>query len=478
MTGDVAHEPGIELDPGTRRVGGTVLVGGSPRRAVRLSPEGARVVDRLVRGEPVASTEATRRLVRRLTDHGLAHPRPAAAVHRAGDVGIVVPVRDQPDELADTLAAVAGHDQRVIVVDDGSRDRAAVDAAVRGRAELVRLDRSVGPGGARDVGWRRLDVPLIAFSDAGCHPDGGWVDRLLGHFADPSVAAVAPRIASAPRPGLPALLRRYEVARPTLDRGARQASVRPGGAVPFVPATFLLVRRQALAEIGGFDGQLRFGEDVDLVWRLLDAGHVVRYDPGVVVTHPTRTSAAEWLRQRYRYGTSAGRLGRKHPAALAPIGASPSVGAWSLVALGWPIAGTVAGGVATLRGARRVRPFAASRTDALSQALTAHVEAGLALGTALRRAWWPVAVVVAVAARRARRPLLAIALAPSVVEWLRRRPPMAPWSWLAAHLADDVAYSSGVWVGCLRERHAAALLPGRRWSDVRRRGVPAMRGHE
>ena len=51
-----------------------------------------------------------------------------------------------------------------------------------------------------------------------------------------------------------------------------------------MPTAALVVRRAVLED--GLDTALRYGEDVDLVWRLHDAGWRVRYDPAVVVgTH-------------------------------------------------------------------------------------------------------------------------------------------------------------------------------------------------
>ncbi|MBF6096422.1 glycosyltransferase family 2 protein, partial [Nocardia cyriacigeorgica] len=85
----------------------------------------------------------------------------------------------------------------------------------------------------------------------------------------------------------------------------------------------------ALAELGGFDERLRFGEDVDVVWRLTDAGHLVRYHPAAVVTHRPRATLGSWLRQRYDYGTSAAPLARRHPGRLA----CARVSAWH--ALSW-----------------------------------------------------------------------------------------------------------------------------------------------
>ena len=79
--------------------------------------------------------------------------------------------------------------------------------------------------------------------------------------------------------------------------------MRPGSRVSYVPTAALLVRRSALDSVaiddaaipapghlagpgplssrGVFDPALRYGEDVDLIWRLHDAGWRVRYEPSV-----------------------------------------------------------------------------------------------------------------------------------------------------------------------------------------------------
>ena len=80
---------GIAFDPETRFVGPDVLFGGSPPRLLRLNPAGVRALDEL-RGGPVGSPDSGR-LARRLTDTGLAHPRPPARP-RAAEVTVVIPV--------------------------------------------------------------------------------------------------------------------------------------------------------------------------------------------------------------------------------------------------------------------------------------------------------------------------------------------------------------------------------------------------
>ncbi len=83
----------------------------------------------------------------------------------------------------------------------------------------------------------------------------------MGHFDDPLVAIVAPRVRSLlGRPQ--GLISRYLAARSPLDMGPREADVKPGGRVSYVPAATLVVRRSVLEQ--GFDENLRYGEDVDL----------------------------------------------------------------------------------------------------------------------------------------------------------------------------------------------------------------------
>ncbi len=202
---------------------------------VRLTDAGAAFV-REGRGP---RSDGERALVRRLSDAGLIHRSGGTGPFGVHDVTVVVPVHDDAVGLAATLAAEPG----AAVVDDAD-----------GR----------GPAWARNKGWRAADRPIVAFLDAGCVPEPGWLEALLPHLAE-DVAAVAPRVASAPDADL---IARYEGVRSPLDRGRRPGPVRPGSWVPYVPTAALVVRRDALAAMGGFDESLRYGEDVDFVWRL------------------------------------------------------------------------------------------------------------------------------------------------------------------------------------------------------------------
>ena len=345
----------------------------------------------------------------------------------------------------------------VVVVDDGSLARERRRAPVR--RQIVRHDTPRGPAAARNTGWRATAAPVVAFVDADVEPAPGWLPALLAHLADPVVGAVAPRIVPLVPPGVPGWLAAYERVRSPLDLGPAPASVRPGSRVPYVPTAALVVRRDALARAGGFDEAMRHGEDVDLAWRLAAAGWTIRYEPRATAGHPIRSDLAAWLRQRYGYGSSAAPLALRHDGAVAPLTVSGwSAVAWGLVAVGAPAAGVAAGAATTAALVPRLRSLSHPWREAGRLAGLGNLYAGRQVADALRRAWFPLLVPMAVRAR-SRPALAAVLAAPALIEWVERRPGLDPARWAALRLADDLAYGAGLWAGSLAERTTAALRP-------------------
>jgi mycofactocin glycosyltransferase len=435
----------LALDGTVRRFdAGRTLLGGAPLRVLRLTPAGARLVDAWGDGEPVTTG---RQLADRLVDGGLAHPRHEHGPYAAKDVTAVIPVHGpDPGELRSLLTRTG---ITTVVVDDASPTPLP--------HSTIRHERARGPAGARNAGASRATTPLIAFLDADCRPSEGWLDPLLPHFADPGVVAVAPRIRSTAGTGL---LARYEQARSPLDLGPLPAVVRPGGRVSYLPTAALVIRRETLCGIGGFDELLRYGEDVDLIWRLVALGHRVRYEPAGTVEHAPRPGLAQWLRQRYHYGTSAAPLADRHGRAVAPVRVSKwSAAAWALAAVGKPLSGALTAGTTAALLPRKLTRTGIPTKDALALAARGHLYAGRWLAGATVRAWWPLAALAATRGRPARRTLAAAALLPYALDWRQtdRGIPLA--AYLALRLADDLSYGAGVWAGCVRHRSPRALLP-------------------
>jgi mycofactocin system glycosyltransferase len=442
---------------------GQVLIGGSPLRVVRVSDRGAQVVDQLLAGDAVPQGGGTERLVRRLLDGGLLQPAPQSGPFTTDDVTVIVPVHGQ---LESTLLDAIGPVRRILVVDDASAEPVVVPTRTGWEVpvECIRRATNGGPASARNTGLASATTPLVAFVDADCIPLHGWLEPLLVQFADPEVAAVAPRIVAAEPIGAPdhPLLSRYEQIRASLDRGPQPGRVRARTRVPYVPSAALVCRVDAARQLDGFDESMRIGEDVDFVWRLDEAGHTVRYDPDTTVAHRHRTTPWAWARRRFDYGTSAGPLARRHPGALVPVEASGwSVAAWALLGMGHPLAaGAVVGGSATLLG-KKLDGLDHPLPVAVRLAGRGHLGAGRLLAQSLVRPWWPVTLLVAfvIPWRRLRLLLLGASLAPAVVDWIRERPDLDPVPYVALRLADDVAYGTGVWVGSVRARTLEPLLP-------------------
>ncbi|MDQ0380072.1 mycofactocin biosynthesis glycosyltransferase MftF [Amycolatopsis thermophila] len=459
----------LRLDPSTKAVGGgRVLVGGAPLRVIRLSATGARLFAAWCDGEPVGDKPHHRRLADKLILAGMVHPAYDDAKLTPQDVTVVVPVRDHADRLAGLLPHLA-EVRETLVVDDGS--------AVPVPHAVDRHPVPRGPAAARNTGWRKVTTELVAFLDADTRPEPGWLEPLLAQFEDPAVVAVAPRVRSEPGAGT---LSRYERLRSSLDMGPVPAQVRPRGRITYLPTAALVVRTSALQAIHGFDEELRFGEDVDLIWRLVDAGGSVRYEPRSEVVHAPRSTWRGWLQQRYSYGTSAGPLARRHGRkALAPVRVSGWTAlAWLAIAAGRPKTGAAIALATAALLPRKLKPLDVPAEEALGIALRGHVAAGRFLADALTGAWGPVAVPLLALSRRGRR-VLALAYARHLLDWARTRPDVGPARWLLARAADDLAYGAGVWRGCLAERQAGPLIPDLANWPARRPPAPsteALRG--
>ncbi len=480
----------IELDRLTKQLSDGALFGGSPARVLRLTSAGQAALAEL-RERPVESGAAAV-LARRLTDAGLAHPVPLPQEELAPlDVTVIVPVRDRAEMLDHCLTAAGGR-YPVLVVDDGSADAAAVAAvAARHGAQLCRRPVSGGPAAARNTGLAGVRTDLVAFLDSDCAPPPGWIGALARHLADPVVGAVAPRIIAAATPAGAATdssASRYDRASGSLDLGEQPARVLPSSRVAYVPTAALLVRRAALVQVARspgdhfFDPGLRYGEDVDLIWRLHEAGWRIRYDPSVRVPHRGPATWPGLLGRRFRYGTSAAPLARRHSANMAPLVLRPWPTATVTALLARrPVLAAACLTASWLNLTAAVRRAGVPADGALPATLTAVHQTWLGIGRYATQFAAP-ALAVALAApggktaqdRWGRRAAAAsLLLGPALTGYKQRRPPLDPIRFTVARIADDICYGAGVWSGCLRERTLVPVTPVISRRPVRVTGQPA-----
>ncbi|CAA0117220.1 Putative mycofactocin biosynthesis glycosyltransferase MftF [Mycolicibacterium vanbaalenii] len=456
----------VQVDRRVRVLGeGAALLGGSPTRLLRLAPSAQTMLNG---GRLEVHDAVSAQLARTLLDATVAHPRPLTGPsHR--DVTVVIPVRDNMSGLSRLLLSLRG--LRVIVVDDGSAtpvlasDFQAVHCDVR----ILRNARSKGPAAARNLGLRSCDTDFVAFLDSDVVPRRGWLEALLGHFCDPAVALVAPRIVAL-RPS-DSVVARYEAVRSSLDLGLREAPVVPFGTVSYVPSAAIICRRRSLLEVGGFDESLQSGEDVDLCWRLNEAGARLRYEPIAMVAHDHRTELRKWFARKSFYGGSAAPLAIRHPGKTAPLVISGwTLVVWLLAAIGSSLGylGSVA--VAALTGHRIAKSLSSVQTEPIEVAVVAAHglwSAALQLASAICRHYWPLALIAAVLSRRCRQVVVVAAVLDGVFDWITRNGNadedetrrVGLLTYILLKRLDDIAYGLGLWGGVVRERHAGALKP-------------------
>jgi N-acetylglucosaminyl-diphospho-decaprenol L-rhamnosyltransferase len=201
----------------------------------------------------------------------------------------------QPDGVAGRCA--------VWVVDNGSTDGSPdLVRSEFGWVHLVEPGENLGFGPAVNLVAEQSSSEWIAPANADLELAPGALEVLLdAGRAEPRIGCVAPRLMlpdgstqhsvyAFPGPGLTLVTHfgLHRLSRRLGDKLCVPGSWNPNRARPvdWAVGAFLLVRREAWQEAGGFDpAQWMFAEDVDLGWRLARAGWIRRYEPRAVVLH-------------------------------------------------------------------------------------------------------------------------------------------------------------------------------------------------
>ena len=257
------------------------------------------------------------------------------------EVTAIIPARDAAATLEaclDSLLVILSRPDsrlvRVLLVDDGSRDETAAIARLRGVEVLQSGGR--GAGAARNAGIAAVETPLVWFVDADCVAFPDALDHLLPHLEDPEVAAAGGTYAIAPDATLLERLIHEEI-QVRHDRMPEE--------VDFLATFDVVYRRGVLDVVGGFDERYLKGQDADLAFRVVEAGHRLRFDRRSRVRHHHADRILRYLKVQRQQGywrvalhlEHRGRGGNAYSGPLDHL--QPFVAAAlppSLLALAWP----------------------------------------------------------------------------------------------------------------------------------------------
>jgi GT2 family glycosyltransferase len=193
----------------------------------------------------------------------------------------------------------------VIVVDDGSTDDTP---AILARYPHVRAIKqgNFGLSSARNAGLRAATGAVVAYTDSDCFVEPDWLTHLVDRLVRSDAGAVGgPNLT--PEDGWLAACVAAAPGQPTHVLESDQVA-------EHVPGCNMAFRREAIEAINGFDPRYRrAGDDVDVCWRLQQAGHWIAFAPGACVWHHRRQTPRAYLRQQAGYGEAEALLQFKHP---------------------------------------------------------------------------------------------------------------------------------------------------------------------
>jgi glycosyltransferase involved in cell wall biosynthesis len=178
-------------------------------------------------------------------------------------VSVVIPCYNRAGTIAEAIQSVHAQSRaplELIVVDDGSTDASAQIATDAG-ARVIRLARNAGGATARNVGARAATGDAIAWLDSDDYWDANHlsvVAGLLDRYPEAAGAGSATRFVGS----------RSGVWYGRVPVGPPVDVVREAFADWLMPSMTAIVRREALASVGGFDDGERYAVDFDLWLRL------------------------------------------------------------------------------------------------------------------------------------------------------------------------------------------------------------------
>jgi glycosyltransferase involved in cell wall biosynthesis len=203
-------------------------------------------------------------------------------------VSVIVPVRNGIEDLRGLLASLERQTLprerfEVVIGDDGSEDAPESLETPDGSVRVLPGSR-INAYAARNRAVRASRGQVLAFCDADCRPEPGWLEAGLAALAEAELAAGEIRFAVPERRTVWTLLDME-----TYKDHRRQV------AASNAETANLFATRELFDRLGGFDDSLPAHADFDFAQRAVASGASLVYAPAAQVSHPTRDRARSFL---------------------------------------------------------------------------------------------------------------------------------------------------------------------------------------
>jgi peptidoglycan-N-acetylglucosamine deacetylase len=253
--------------------------------------------------------------------------KPAAVASYKPRVAVLIPAYNEEKVIERTVRAALNSDYpylRVIVIDDGSKDRtlevardAFAEEAAAGRV-LILTKPNAGKAEALNYGIEHIgDAELFVGIDADTIIPPDAIARLVPHFVNPKVGAIAGNAKVGNRVNL---WTRWQALEYITSQNFERRALDVLGAVSVVPGALGAWRVSAVREAGGYHTDT-VAEDADLTMALLRLGYRVEYEDMALAYTEAPTNANGLMRQRFRWSFGVLQAVYKHRSVFARKGA-------------------------------------------------------------------------------------------------------------------------------------------------------------
>ena len=245
---------------------------------------------------------------------------------------IIVPVYNRPDEVDELLESLTQQtfkDFEVIIVEDGSikpcKDVCDKYASILDLHYYAK--ENSGPGQSRNYGAERSNGEWLIILDSDVVLPNDYlaaVEKSLTSTPSPLTSIMAWGGPDAAHPSFTPVQKAISY---SMTSFFTTGGIRGGKAKldKFYPRSFNMgIRRDVYLQLGGFT-KMRFGEDIDFSYRIVEAGHMPRLFPDAWVWHKRRTDFRKFFRQVYNSGIARINLEKRHPGTMKLVHLLPTV---------------------------------------------------------------------------------------------------------------------------------------------------------
>ncbi len=253
--------------------------------------------------------------------------KPAEVASYRPSVAVLIPAYNEEKVIVRTVRAVLNSDYpnlRVIVIDDGSKDRTLEVARRAFIAEedlgrvLILSKANAGKAEALNYGIEHIeDAEIFVGIDADTIIASDAISRLVPHFINPKVGAIAGNAKVGNRVNL---WTRWQALEYITSQNFERRALDVLGAVSVVPGAIGAWRVSAVREVGCYQLDT-VAEDADLTMALLRRGYRVEYEDMALAYTEAPTNANGLMRQRFRWSFGILQAVFKHRTVFARKGA-------------------------------------------------------------------------------------------------------------------------------------------------------------